>query len=222
MAAPKSSGRWLLHAPTSRPPFDPPIMASLKGGGETIQKKKKNTQNINKAEKVSSSFLKSLMRWWGRPDLLFGGCELLLVEVFRGGLKVGEAILQKGDERKKDWNWTGFKTNLFGKDWFSSNCFYLLVLQRTGLPPLLPVLPRTNPIRLPANSSEILSHAKERRQSVGKTRGEHSRSATNVGHGKNSVKCLQETDETRAEVRLDSNVKASVCVEEAGRLLVNF
>ena len=28
-AAPKSSGRWVMQAPTSRPPFDPPAIASL-------------------------------------------------------------------------------------------------------------------------------------------------------------------------------------------------
>ena len=31
MATRNSSGRWLMTAPTSRPPFDPPWMASLAG-----------------------------------------------------------------------------------------------------------------------------------------------------------------------------------------------
>ena len=30
-AAPKSSGRWVMQAPTSRPPFEPPAIASLGG-----------------------------------------------------------------------------------------------------------------------------------------------------------------------------------------------
>lgn len=38
MAAPKSSGRCVMHAPTSRPPFDPPEMQILRdignGGAE--------------------------------------------------------------------------------------------------------------------------------------------------------------------------------------------